>query len=240
MKLRAISESKLRFIGEQLTSGCTAPKPCARGKHNNRRNRCPDDVVEKVMLYIRMFPAQESHYSRTCNPNRNYLSPELTIAKMYDRYKSWCQDNNTRAASERTHRDVFNSRFNLGVGTPKSDTCGLCNAVANSVSDHKLRARSAFMSMKDTQMAAEGGGVAYVTFDMQKTLPLPRLSTCVAFYLRQISLYNVGIHLVQQGASRQYFHIWSEDQATHGCDEEGSALLTFVNTVDVKQEVFVA
>jgi len=107
MKLRAICENKLRFIGEQLTSGCIAPKPCARGKHNNRRNRCPDDVVEKVMLYIRMFPAEESHYSRTCNLNRNYLSPELTIANMYDLYKSWCQDNNTRAASERTLRDVL-------------------------------------------------------------------------------------------------------------------------------------
>jgi len=89
--------------------------------------------------------------------------------------------------------------------------------------------------MKDTQMAADGSGVAYVTFYMQKTLPLAMLSTCVAFYLRQIWLYNV-----EQGASRQYFHIWSEDQATRGCDEMGSALLTFVNTVDVKEEVLVA
>jgi len=187
------------------------------------------------MLHIRMFPAEESHYSRTCNPNRRYLSPELTIAKMYDLYKSWCQDNNTRTPSECTYRDALNSRFNLGLGTPKSDTCGLCNAVANSASDHKLRARSAFMSMKDTQMAADGSGVAYVTFYMQKTLPLPMLSTCVAFYLRQIWLYNV-----EQGASRQYFHIWSEDPSTRGCDEMGSALLTFVNTVDVKEEVLVA
>ena len=103
---------------------------------------------------------------------------------MYDLYKSYCQDNNTTAASERTYRDVFNSRFNLGFGTPKSDTCSLCDAVPNSISDHKQRARSAFISMKkDRQMAAEGGGVAYVTFDMQKTLPLPKLSTCAAFYI---------------------------------------------------------
>jgi len=153
-KLHAISESKLRFIGEQLSSGYTAPKSCTRGKHNNRRNRCPDDVVAKVMLHIRMFPTEESHYSKTCNPNRKCLSSELTIAKMYDLCKSWCQDNYTRAGSERTVVDVFNSRFNLRVGTPKSDTCSLCDAVANSVNDHKLRARSAFMSMKDRQMAA--------------------------------------------------------------------------------------
>ena len=89
-------------------------------------------------------------------------------------------------------------------------------------------------------MAAEGGGVAYITFDMQKTLPRPMLSTCAAFYLRQIWLYNVGIHLVQQGASRQYFHIWSEDQASRGCHEVGSALLTFFKTVDVKEKVLVA
>ena len=93
---------------------------------------------------------------------------------MYMLYKSWCQDNNTRAVSERTYRDVFNSNFNLGFGSPKSDTCGVCDAAEGSVSEHKLRAECGFRSMKkDRQMAAEDGGVAYITFDMQKTLPLP-------------------------------------------------------------------
>jgi len=40
--------------------------------------------------------------------------------------------------------------------------------------------------------------VTYITFDMQKTLPLPKLSTSIAFHLRQIWLSNVGIHLVQK------------------------------------------
>jgi len=100
MKLHAISGGKVRF--EQLSSGRTAPRPSARGKHNNRFNRCPEDMASNVKEHIRMFPTEESHYSRTCNPNRKYLSPELTVSKMYMLYKSWCQDNNTRAVSDRT------------------------------------------------------------------------------------------------------------------------------------------
>ena len=62
MKLHAISGGKVRFIGEQLSSGRTAPRPSARGKHNNRFNRCPEDMVSNVKEHIRMFPAEESHY----------------------------------------------------------------------------------------------------------------------------------------------------------------------------------
>jgi len=52
--------------------------------------------------------------------------------------------------------------------------------------------------MKDRQLAVEDQRVTYITFDMQKTLPLPKLSTSIAFHLRQIWLSNVGIHLVQK------------------------------------------
>jgi len=39
---------------------------------------------------------------------------------------------------------------------------------------------------EDRKVAAEHDNIAYITFDMQKTLPLPKLSTSVAFYLRQL------------------------------------------------------
>jgi len=89
-----------------------------------------------------MFPAEDSQYSRTCNPNQKYLSPELTVSKMYHLYKVWCHDKNTTAVSERTYRDIFNSKFNLG--SPKSDTCSLCDSGTDAVSDHKLRADSGY------------------------------------------------------------------------------------------------
>jgi len=66
MNLHAITAGKVRFIAEQLASGCSAPRPTSRGKHNNRSNRCPEDMVSKVKEHIGMFPAEESHYSRTC------------------------------------------------------------------------------------------------------------------------------------------------------------------------------
>jgi len=52
--------------------------------------------------------------------------------------------------------------------------------------------------------------VHFVTSDLQKTLPLPKLSTSTAFYLRQMWLYNLGVHLVSDKESRGYFQIWTE------------------------------
>jgi len=48
-----------------------------------------------------------------------------------------------------------------------------------------------------------------ITFDLQKTLPLPKLSTNVAPYLRQLWLYNLGIHLTCKDRSQPYFNIWT-------------------------------
>lgn len=43
-------------------------------------------------------------------------------------------------------------------------------------------------------MAKEDPTIETITFDLQKTLPLPRISTNVIFYKRQLWVYNLGIH----------------------------------------------
>ena len=89
---------------------------------------------------------------------------------MYQLYTVWCHDKNTTAAYGRTYRDLFNSKINLGFGSPKSDTCSLCDSGTDAVSDHKLRADSGYRSMKkDRQSAVEDQRVAYITFDTQET-----------------------------------------------------------------------
>jgi len=44
--------------------------------------------------------------------------------------------------------------------------------------------------------AQASAGKHFIAFDMEKTLPLPKLAVADAFYLRQLWLYNVGVHAV--------------------------------------------
>jgi len=132
-------------------------------------------------------------------------------------------------------RSIFNTAFNLGFGHPKSDTCHVCdNNSGADIEEHKSRASLAFdATRRDRQHAEISENVTYITFDMEKTLPLPKLSTNIAFYLRQIWLYNVGIHVIRKGENRAYFNIWSEDQAGRKAEEVGSAILSFLDAAEI-------
>jgi len=77
--------------------------------------------------------------------------------------------------------------------------------------EHKKAYTEAFDAMKqDREMAKKTNDLLYVTFDLQKTLPLPHITMNIAFYLRQIWLYNVGIHVESKTLSKPFFHIWTE------------------------------
>lgn len=64
--------------------------------------------------------------------------------------------------------------------------------------------------------------------DLQQTMPLPRIITSKAFYLRQLWFYNLGIHSVSTSGESGYFFTWTEDVAGRGSQEVTSALCTFI------------
>ena len=81
--------------------------------------------------------------------------------------------------SKRAYRDIFVSNFNYGFGAPCSDTCPVCDSCDTEA--HKQKAALAFLQQKiDRELAATNENI---TYDLQKTLPLPKLSTVISFYL---------------------------------------------------------
>lgn len=125
------------------------------------------------------------------------------------------------------YRHIFETKFNLSFGHPKSDTCTVCDAGENSL-EHRENWEFAFHSQKvDRQIPSVDRRTCYVTLDLQQTMPLPKLSTSKAFYLRQMWLYNVGIHCVKQSGHKSYFFTWTEDIANRGSNEIASCLLRF-------------
>lgn len=48
------------------------------------------------------------------------------------------------------------------------------------------------------------------TFDLQKALPFPKLSTSVAYYKRNMYVYNLGVH--SMNTKTGYMHMWNETE----------------------------
>ena len=100
--------------------------------------------------------------------------------------------------------------------------------------EHKQNAEKAFESQRQDKMLTEAdSNVCVITFDLQKTLPLPKTSTSVAFYLRQLWIYNLGVHLTAKNRSEAHFPIWTEADGGRGCCEVASSLLTVFDSAGV-------
>lgn len=230
VNLYQTSRKKIEIIQNKIKSGAAAPSPDKRGKHNVRPHKISEDVKKSAIEHISKFPAEESHYSRNCNIHKKYLSPLLSISKMHKLYIEECTLNKLpekfcklRASY---YRHVFVTHFNLSFGEPRSDTCSTCDA-GKGDEEHTENYHAAFEAMiSDRNLAELDSKVAYLTVDLQQTMPLPRLSTSKAFYLRQAWFYNLGIHIATKEGSKALFCTWTEDQANRGSSEILSALLT--------------
>ncbi|CAG9761200.1 unnamed protein product [Ceutorhynchus assimilis] len=65
-----------------------------------------------------------------------------------------------------------------------------------------------------------------LSFDLEKTLPLPRIPTGIVFYKRQLWVYNAGIHSGKE--NRGYCYVCVEGSAGRGAQEIGSCLIKHV------------
>ena len=115
LSIFGISNGRLgRALSSQAAAG-GVPHKDQRG-HHKPSNKTPEEKIESVKRHIQQFPCYESHYSRCDNPNRKYLSPDLSISKMFALYKINCSDNEVKPVSEWKYRHVFNTSFNLSFG----------------------------------------------------------------------------------------------------------------------------
>ena len=242
MNLYGVTQSKVDHVVSQLRAGQATVRPSLRGKHSNRPNRLTQVTIDSIKEHVNLYPAEMSHYSRFHNPNRMYLSPLLSITEMYRQYKVWTNERGIPPASLAAYRRVFCTHFNLGFGSPRSDTCCKCEASNSAdIARHKEMAEVAFQQQRqDREEARTKSNVMYITFDLEKTLPLPKLSVSKAFYMRQLWVYNMGIHLVAKGKEGPYFNVWTEDEAGRGVTEVASALMVFVQSLQTKGGTLIA
>lgn len=203
------------------------------GRGKNISSNKIDDT--DVVAHIQSFPSYQSHYTRK-DSDRKYLHPDLNIRKMYDLYVEKCTQENKQPVKEKYYYHVFSSKFNLHFKVPSKDTCRLCDELhmkLETVNDeekkklklqkelHLARAEKARQVLKDdSECVSEDTYVC--TFDLQKALPFPKLSTSVAYYKRNMYMYNFGIHSFNDSIS--YMYVWDETEGGRGSQDLSSCV----------------
>ena len=170
---------------------------------------------------------------------------------MYILYLDWLKDNNSNIEPVTNHyyRDVFNE-FNIGFEPPRSDTCNYCDQVNNEIRALNVATESADINRlqgeKQHHLAVskevhhilkacktiEDPSVGAIAFDLQQTLPTPKLTTGVQYYKRKLWTYNFGVHNIKTGRSVMY--LWNEADGKRGSAEITSCVLHYINnSVDI-------
>lgn len=210
-----------------------------RGSSKNRKTS--EEDVDFVKSFIHQFPRYQSHYKNlNSNSTAEYLSPTINLSRMYQEYcKAIRNSENRNLLSQWKFRHIFNTKFNLKFKRLKVDTCKTCDALENSLKspnnnralllaekqNHHLMVEKTRSEFKDALAEGKDSNkhVEVRTFDLQRALELPCLSTSVAYYKRQLWQYNLCVfdEVRQMG----FMYTWPESVASRGAQEIGSCLI---------------
>ena len=213
-----------------------------RGKYDHVKQRIPSDKLQFVEQHIRSFPVNDSHYTRSHSECRQYLSANLSIHKMYELYADKCKIMKQDPVKYWCYREIFNTKFNLSFHQPRKDTCKRCDIYKVQVdcerdqtkllqikSEHELHLRKA----ENVRSCINGHNEIGLTkpdhdaftFDLQKVFSVPYLSANEAYYCRQLSVYNLGVHSLS--TQQAVMHVWNETTASRGAQDIASCLFRY-------------
>lgn len=228
-----------------------------RGKHGNQPKTSAE--ARKIILdHIKMFPAFESHYSRS-HTSKKYLSSELSISKMFRLYTDHCKEKNIQPESEYYYRQMFVQNFNYQFKKPKNDTCAKCDKLemikrSTENEEEKLKAddlktkhldlaETAYNQKKcDKNLSLKEKGLAVISFDLQKCLATPYLVNGVSFYKRQLWTFNLTLYETKEpNSTSKMCFMWDETMANRGSQEIASCLYKYLNNLldnGIKEVIF--
>lgn len=223
--------------------GTNQSNPTAKERRGTKPsiNKSNERDIQYIKEFIRKFPKYKSHYGRK-DSDRDYLAPNMNLRKMYGEYVAVAEFRQRTVLSEHMFREIFNTKFNLAFKRPKTDTCKTCDEINAKIKSGELsfeemqnqekRKLDHHQSVNDKKLQFEKdvsdaknsmGKIQCYTFDLQKTLETPSLSTNVAYYKRQLWTFNLCIY--DEANEKGYMYMWSENVASRGANEIGSCLM---------------
>lgn len=239
LRILNLKKHRVQGVAKRFLSTGVLPKETRGG---DRRTKLYDDKRRSVINFIKTFQCIESHYCRSKSSVRVYVSSDLNIMKMHRMYNQSCDDSLKVKCAYFRH--IFNTRFNIGFGTPRTDVCSKClelteklktekdqtvkNALICEQKIHKLKYRAFYNLLKEKR-----DDLVTVSFDCQKNFPLPRVPDQIVYYKRQLYLYNFTI---VKGSSKDplknnsFSYVWGEHEYSKGSEEIASCVYNFLST----------
>ena len=135
-------------------------------------------------------------------------------------------------------------KYKVSIYVPRKDTCAKCDShealrrsnptveqleiMEKESQDHKDRVRAARQDLTRAKEASKTcQNTLFFTFDMEQNQPLPFINTSVAFYKRQLSMHNFGIHTLHN--KQGHMCLWTEAEGKRGANEVASSLHSFLD-----------
>ncbi|CAI6373195.1 unnamed protein product [Macrosiphum euphorbiae] len=82
---------------------------------------------------------------------------------------------------------------------------------------------------KDKALSTVNNEILSVSFDLQKCLATPFLSSGLSFYKRQLWTFNLTIYETYGDKNYSYCYLWDETKANRGGQEVASCIYKYVN-----------
>lgn len=204
INILGITENRIRKVSRTFASTGSIVEEKRGGDHTSAKNILK---LREVKKFIESFQCLESHYCRS-TVMRKYLPSTLNIRKMWRMFNQ----SNEVQVRECYFRSIFNRCYNLGFGTPRTDTCSKCNELLERIKKstdstekvnlmtekrvHMLKARAFYRLLKEKR-----DDLVVFSFDCQKNQVLPKISDQAAYYSRQITVVNY-IYIILELSSR--------------------------------------
>ena len=237
-----VSSSRVNTVLRKQRQNGGVPALDGRGKHDHSKQRISRGSLAFVESHIASFPVNESHYTRAHSQHRRYLNSALSVQKMYDLYVEKCGESGVQPVKRWAYRRVFDTKFNLSFHPPRKDTCKKCDIfkaqqcsqlgtaqLQTSRAEHELHLRKAesvraSLNLEKVKCSLLQDCESF-TFDLQKVMSLPKLTTNEVYYCRQLSVFNLGIHSLSNDDG--IMHVWDESIASRGAAEIASCLFKY-------------
>lgn len=191
INILGITKHRIRKVSRTFASTGSIVQEKRGGDHTSAKNIYK---LREVKRFIESFQCLESHYCRS-TVMRKYLPSTLNIRKMWRMFN---QSNEIQVRECYYFRSVFNTCYNLGFGSPRTDTCSKCNELIERIKkstdptekvnlmtekrvQHILKARAFYHLLKEKR-----DDLVVFSFDCQKNQVLPKISDQAAYYSRQL------------------------------------------------------
>lgn len=241
------------------------PPSDLRGRHTNRPNKIAPEVVSQIRDHILGIPRYKSHYSRSDNIKKYYLSPLLNVAKLHEMYLAKYEPNQYKLLQDGKQDDetfnptvkyeffrkYFTENFNISFGKPKSDSCQRCDKLTNKIEGatteeeklkfitekklHLAKAETFYTDLKEKTALSKTNDHVEV-ITFDFQQNLPLPVSSSSDVFYKIQLWVYNFCVTVASSGRSYFFVYNETVGGKGQNEVISMLHHFFKNL-LKPEV---